>query len=65
MVSKYVHLMLPGAFLDKVTPDMEFKDGVAVQWDVPVVKILLQMMVIYKWLHKFNVNTYVLFLDPV
>ena len=26
MVSKYVHLMLPGAFPDKVTHDIDFID---------------------------------------
>ena len=41
MVSKYGHLMLPGLFSDKITPDIDFTDEVVVQWDVPVVKILL------------------------
>ena len=41
MVSKYGHLMLPGAFLDKVTPDIDFTDDIVVQCDSPVVKILL------------------------
>ena len=40
--------MLPGAFLDKVTPDIDFTSEVVVQCDVPVVKILLQVLVIYK-----------------
>ena len=38
---KYGHLMLPGAFLDKVTPDIDFTDEAAVQYDVPAVKIHL------------------------
>ena len=37
MVSKYRHLMLPG----KVTPDIDFTDEAVVQYDVPVVQILL------------------------
>ena len=37
MVLKYVHLMLPGTFPDKVTPDIDFTDGVV----VPFVEILL------------------------
>ena len=41
LVSKYGDLMLPGAFLDKVTPDIDFTSEVVVQCDVPVVKILL------------------------
>ena len=41
--------MLPsGAFPDKVTPDINFKDETVVQCDVAVVKILLQVLVIYK-----------------
>ena len=48
MVSKYGHLMLPGAFLDKVTPDIDFTDDIVVQCDSPVVKILLLVLVIYK-----------------
>ena len=61
MVSKYGHLMLPsGAFPDKVTPDIDFTDETVVQCDVPVVKILLQVLVIYKWLQiNFEVNTYI------
>ena len=31
----------PGAFLDKVTPDIDFTDDIVVQCDSPVVKILL------------------------
>ena len=41
MMSKYGHLMLPGAFPDKVTPYIDFKDETVVQYDVPVIKILL------------------------
>ena len=41
MVSKYGHLMLPGAFSDKVILDIDFTDEVVVQCGVPVVKILL------------------------
>ena len=33
--------MLPGAFPDKVTPDIDFIDESVVQCYVPVVKILL------------------------
>ena len=33
--------MLPGAFSDKVTPDIDFTDKAVVQCDVPVGKILL------------------------
>ena len=48
MVSKYEHLMLPGVFPDQVTPDIDFTDEVVGQCEVPVVKVLLQMPVIYK-----------------
>ena len=49
MVSKYGRLMLPSvAFPDKVTPDIDFTNETVVQCDVPVVKILLQVLVIYK-----------------
>ena len=48
MVSKYGYLMLPGAFLDKVFPDFDFTDEVVVQYYVPVVKILRQVLAIYK-----------------
>ena len=47
MLSKYGHLMLPGAFPDKVTSDTDFKDEVVVQRYVSVVKILLQVLVIW------------------
>ena len=40
-MSKYEHLMLPGAFSSKCTPDIDFIDEAVVQcYDVPVVKIL-------------------------
>ena len=48
MVSKYGYLMLPGAFPDKVFPDFDFTDEVVVQYYVPVVKILMQVLVVYK-----------------
>ena len=42
IMSKYGHLMLPGAFPDQVTPDTDFTDEAVLQCsDVPVVKILL------------------------
>ena len=40
MASKYRYLILPGAFPDKVTPDIDFTDEAVVQCDNPVVKIL-------------------------
>ena len=48
MVSKYGYLMLPGAFPGKVISDIDFKDEVGVQCVVPVLKILIQVLVIYK-----------------
>ena len=33
--------MLPGAFPDKATPDIDFTDEAVVQSDVPVLNILL------------------------
>ena len=46
-MSKYGHLMLPGAFPDKVTLNIDFIDEAVIQcYDVPVVKILLQVLVI-------------------
>ena len=49
MLSKYGHLMLPsGVFPDKVTTDIDFIGEIVVQCDVPVVKILLLVLVIYK-----------------
>ena len=38
MVSKY-GLMLPGAFPDKVTPDIVFADEAVAQCDIPVIRI--------------------------
>ena len=50
--------MLPGAFPDKVTADIDLADEVIVQYDVTVVKILSQVLEIYKWLQiNFDVNT--------
>ena len=40
--------MLPGAFPDKVTADIDLVDEVIVQYDVTVVKILSQVLEIYK-----------------
>ena len=40
LMAKYGHLMLPGAFQDKETPDIDFIDEAVVQYDVPVVTIL-------------------------
>ena len=40
MVSKYGHLIIPRAFPDKATSDIDFTDEVVVQCHVPVVKIL-------------------------
>ena len=40
--------MYPGAFPEKVTPDIDFTDEVVVQYDVPGAKILFQVLVIYK-----------------
>ena len=51
--AKYRHMALPGVFLDKVIPDFGFTDDAVVQCDVPVIKILLQM-VIYKSEIKFD-----------
>ena len=48
IVSKYGYLMLPGAFPVKVISDIDFKDDVVVQRVVPIVKILMQVPVIYK-----------------
>ena len=65
MVSKYEHLMPPGVFPDKGTPVIHFTDETVVLCDVLDVKILLQVLVTYKWSQiNFDVNTYVLFLDP-
>ena len=48
MVPKYGHLLLPGAFPGKVIPAIDFKDEVVVQCVVPVVKIFMQVLLIYK-----------------
>ena len=40
--------MLPRAFPDKATPAIDFTDETVVQCDVPVVKTLLQVLVIFK-----------------
>ena len=39
VVSKYGHLMLPGAFSDKVTSAVDFTDEVVGQCHVPVVNL--------------------------
>ena len=60
----------PRAFLDKVTPYIDFTDEVVVQCDVPDVKILflgtgnLQMTTNKFW-YGYLWVAYVLFLDPV
>ena len=42
IMSKYGHLMLPEAFPDKITPDIDFIDEAVVQCcDISVLKILL------------------------
>ena len=38
--AKYGHLTLPGIFLHKVIPDIDFSDKEVSQCGVPVVKIL-------------------------
>ena len=54
MVSKYEHLMPPGVFPDKIIPVIHFTDETVVLCDVLVVKILLQVLVIYKMItNKF------------
>ena len=40
--------MLPGAFPDIVTLDIDFIDEAVIQCDVPVVNIILQVLVTYK-----------------
>ena len=40
-MSKCRQLMLPEAFPDKVTPNIDFTDEAVVQCDVPFVKIVL------------------------
>ena len=61
MVSKYGHLMLPSGAFDATIRaiDIDFTDETVVQCDVLVVKILLQVVVVYKLLQiNFDVNTY-------
>ena len=41
MVLKYRHLMLPGAFPEKVISDVDFTDEAVVQCDFPVIKTSL------------------------
>ena len=41
MVRKYVHLILPGVFPDKITLVIDFTDEVVVQYDFQVIKIFL------------------------
>ena len=48
VVSKYDHLILPGAFPDKFTPAIDFADKAVVQCDAPLAKLLFWMLVIYK-----------------
>ena len=48
MAAKYEHFMVPGAFPDKETPDIDIADEAAVQCYVPVVNILFQKIVICK-----------------
>ena len=48
MVPEYGYLMLPGAFPGKVIPGIDFRDEVVVQCVVPVVKIFMQVLLIYK-----------------
>ena len=45
----YIWYTSTGTFSDKVTPDIGFTDEAVVQCNVPVVKLLLQMMMISKW----------------
>ena len=40
-MTKYVHLILPGVFPNKVTPDIDFTDETIFKCDVPVVNTLL------------------------
>ena len=57
--------MLPGVFLDKLPLNIDFIGEAVVQY-VSVVKILLWVLVIYKFSQiNSDVNTYVLFVDPV
>ena len=40
-MSKYGHLMLLGAFPEKIARDLNFTDEAVVQFDVVVIKMLL------------------------
>ena len=57
--------MLPGVFPDKVTPDIDFTDVIEVKCDAPLVKLLLWVLVYKLSQMNFDVNIYILFLDPV
>ena len=47
-----------GPFPDKLIPDIDFTDETVVQCGVPVQKILLEVMLIYKWSQmNFDLNT--------
>ena len=48
MVSKYGYLNLRGAFPDNVISDIDLTDEVEVQCDVSLVKIVMQVLGIYK-----------------
>ena len=65
MVLRYGYLMVPGVFRDvDVTPDIDFTVNAVVS--SIFVTILLQVLVIHKLSQiNFDMNTYVLFLDPV
>lgn len=43
-----MNMTLPGAFSGKVTLDVGFTDDLVVQCDVPMVKTILWVMVIYR-----------------
>ena len=50
--------MLPRASPDKVSPDIDLSDEAVVQCDITVVKILLKVLVIYKWSEiNFDANS--------
>ena len=48
VLSKYEHLMLPGAFPDKVTPFIDTIGKAVVQCYVPVVKMLCKVLPVVK-----------------
>ena len=72
IMSKYGHLMLPGAFLDKVTPDIDFMyrwSRGSVFWcscskNTFVGAVNLRMTTSKFW-YEYLWGPYVLFLDPV